>query len=144
MLHELIDREDPRCLYCNSDCDLKQDGIPMSMSSTNHTYEVQILTCRNCQEIFEIHWYETDQQVTQYYGFVFTCKDLLVFNMYLMKPYEDLDGAFCLGKRSKNLWKHHKNKPANFPFRPRIPPFPVDFSDKEKLYEKLKTYLVFS
>lgn len=145
MLHELIDIDNPRCLYCNSDCDFEHDSKDMSMMPpSGHTFEVRVLTCRKCQEVFEIHWYETNQQVTQYYGFVFTCKDILVFNMYLMSPFEGAEGMFCLGKKDKHLHSLIGNRPGAFPYRPRIRPFPVNFSDKEKLYEKLKTYVLFS
>lgn len=130
MMHELIDREDPKCLYCNSDCDFKHDGFfPAGIS--NLYYELEILTCRKCKEIFEIHWID-DAGEFRYLSFVFTCKDIVVLNRYS-------SGYSIGGKEFLYVnWSAGKN-PDNF-----IPAFPVDFSNKNKLYKKLKTYVVFS
>lgn len=128
-LHELIDRDDPSCLYCKSPCDLMQDGF---LALTSLYYECQILTCRKCKEIFEIHWVE-DNGETRYVAFVFTCKDIVV-------DYQYADGIHIGGRE---LLYHNKfgTKPITGGF---LPAFPIDFSNKRKLHNKLKTYLVFS
>lgn len=139
--HELIDRDEPRCLYCNGDCDIKQDGLSISTWSPHtNTYEVQILTCRKCQEVFEIHWYDHEGEVT-YHAFAFTCKDLLVFYMY---PRDTVTEASFAIETRKNLYEKWKDDARKMPRKNRVPPFPVDFSNKEKLWEKLKTYIIFS
>lgn len=131
-MHELIDREDPKCLYCNSECDLSLDGNGIGLVS----YEIQMLKCRKCGEQFEIH--ETSHgNASMYKAFVFTCKNLVVFNEY--------GSGFRIGDTDL-LWSKDVSARAwKTPDDPVwIVPFEVDFSDKKKLYKKLKTYLVFS
>lgn len=141
-MHELIDREDPRCLYCNSDCDLKQDGIPISTwNPAGNIYECQTLTCRKCKEVFEIHWYDHQGSIF-YSAFGFTCKEMFVLDLYPRPNDNPPEGMMFITTR-KHLYS---DDPRKSPMRSksRIPPFLVDFSDKNKLYEKLKTYLIFS
>lgn len=134
-LHELIDREDPKCLYCRVRCDLKVTGRNSSVAQPD-PYTIEILTCTNikCQEIFEIHSWDDDQRVSD---FVFTCKDIVVINKY-PQPSGTAVG-FNIGDKS-NLWP----KMFSGHITTNIPPFKIDFSNKNKLYNKLKTYLVFS
>lgn len=127
-LHELIDREDPKCLYCDSFCDDYMDGESISH---NINYYVQIFRCRKCHETFEIHWID-DMVKTKMQGFLFTCEPLTVFNLY--------NKGFSIGGKELHFsrWKS-LNPGFNF-----IEEFEVDFSNKNKLLEKLKTYLIFS
>lgn len=131
-LHELIDREDPSCLYCKATCDLKQDGFFIAGTLSLY-YEVQILTCRKCHEIFEIHWID-DNGETKFLCFVFTCKEIAVTDKY--------DEGFHIGSKGI-LYDNWKGGISTY-LGTEIPAFPVDFSNKRKLYNKLKTYLVFS
>jgi hypothetical protein len=132
MMHELIDREDPRCLYCNSRCDIEQDGgFVAGMISLMQ--EVQILKCFNCKEKFEVHWIDDAGTVT-YLEFVFSCKDIVVVNRYAENNFYIVD--------KKHLY--NSKRPSGLPVTNPIPQFTVDFSDKKKLYEKLRTYRVFS
>lgn len=124
-MHELIDRDDPRCLYCNNEVDLKLDGMGVALA----TYEVQILKCRKCKEQFEIHESGVGND-TKIVAFVFTCKKIAIFYKY--------DEGFMIGNHDL-LWS---NRSVNG--HPWIIPFTIDFSDKKKLHKKLKTYLVFS
>lgn len=140
MMHELIDREDPRCLYCHSECDIEQDGTSISLYSSGDTYECQILTCRKCKEVFEIHWYDHSGDIF-YHAFLFTCKELTVFDFY-PRP-TDMEEHFAIGTRDQ-LYKQWKDDPRNFPRKNRVPAFPVDFFNKRALHKKLKTYLTFS
>ena len=128
-LHELIDREDPRCLYCKSECDIKLDGTGISNSNTL-VYNVEILTCRKCEEKFEIYWWD-DCDVS---SFSFSCKDLAVLSTYDGK----LAGLHVAHK--KYMWPDYLRQADSVD----IPPFNIDFSDKKKLHKKLKTYLLFS
>lgn len=131
MLHELIDRENPLCLYCQGELDLKHDGFfPGGIVSL--TYDVQMLTCRDCDEVFEIHWIDDAGKVT-YAAFVFTCNEIVVFNLYA-------DGFFVGG--NELLYQNWVGASAKL--ENSIPAFNVDFSDKKKLFKKLRTYLVFS
>lgn len=134
-MHELIDREDPRCLYCQSECDFKLEHRPDIITLPPDTYYVEILTCIKCKEIFEIHGYE--DELTKITKFVFTCKNIVVINQY-PQPSGIMVG-FNIGDKS-NLWPKtfSGHKTIN------IPTFEVNFSDKKKLHKKLKTYLVFS
>jgi hypothetical protein len=131
MLHELIDREKPSCLYCRGEFDIKQDGF-FPGGITSLTYEVQMLTCRKCDEVFEIHWVDDAGQLT-WSGFVFTCNEVVVFHSYASGFY--IGGIELLYQN----WVGASAKLENC-----VPEFKVDFSDKKKLYKKLKTYLVFS
>jgi hypothetical protein len=124
-LHELIDREDPRCLYCNAnvDCHLSSEWISKGTSLRN---DVESIVCQKCKEVFYIHSWQGDDGHTEYSGFTFTCKDLSIFFNYI-------ESYFDISKNGKK--KEHITT---------IPSFTIDFSHKDKLYEKLKTYIVFS
>ncbi len=132
-LHELVDRDVPKCLYCHSQCDFKMEGRPSSLANPD-PYFIEILTCTKCKEVFEIHGWEDTGQIND---FVFSCKDIVVINKY-PQPSGTAVG-FNIGNRS-NLW------PGMFSgdLTVNVPAFVVDFSDKKKLHKKLKTYLVFS
>jgi hypothetical protein len=138
-LHELIDRENPKCLYCDTEFgSIRQIGdvmlAPIGSSAFGMRLEAQILKCQKCHEIFEIHWTETQKNETTYQIFVFTCNGIVVVNWYQF--------GFVLGSEELLCAEEYYTpsvKKENF-----IPEFPVDFSDKKKLHKKLKTYLVFS
>ena len=120
--HELIAQDEPKCLYCYNDVDI-------SLSSgwtpgANLRLDTETLTCRKCKESFWIHSLQGDDGATEITGFTFSCQDFWIFFNYIEDYFDVKD-------------KHRK-------FLFAIPSFPVDFSDKEKLYQKLKTYLVFS
>jgi hypothetical protein len=120
--HELIDQDEPRCLYCNREVNvnLSSQWLP----GTSLRLDIETLTCRKCRESFWIHSLQGDDGHTKIDGFTFSCEDFWVFYNYV-------EGYFDV-----------KDKNRKFLFA--IPAFPLDFSDKNKLYEKLKTYLVFS
>jgi transcription elongation factor Elf1 len=124
-LHELIDKDTPKCLYCNvaftdDSLDLKSEWLP----NTSLKADKEMLTCNNCREEFEILSLQGSDGVTEYTGFTFTCKKYRVFFNYI-EDYFDISD-----QRGKHIIA--------------IPSFTVDFSNKQKLYQKLKTYLVFS
>lgn len=122
MLHELISKHDPRCLYCDSEIfyELKSEWLPNSSLKA----DAEILTCQKCKEVFKIHSLQGDDGVTEYTGMTFSCKDYRIFFNYIESYFDISD------KKGKHIVA--------------IPSFSVDFSDKNKLYEKLKTYLIFS
>jgi len=121
--HELIDREQPRCLYCDEEV----DAVHLSsgwMAGANMRVDVEKLTCRKCNEEFWIHSMQGDDGATNIDSFTFTCKDFHIFFNYV-EDYFDV-----------------KDRDRKYLFT--IPSFQVDFSDKEALYQKLRTYLLFS
>jgi len=122
MLHELIDKDDPRCLYCNSEIvyELKSEWLP----NTSLKADAEILTCQKCKEVFKIHSLQGGDGVTEYTGMTFSCKGYRIFNSYIESYFSIFD----------DKGKHIVT----------IPSFVVDFSNKNKLYEKIKTYLIFS
>lgn len=115
MLHELIDREDPRCLYCNSEVEL---SVSSQSTLSNIRLDEETLTCYKCKEIFKIFSNQDDIGDTKYEGFAFTCHGIAVYSSY---------------ESSKFYFKGLA-----------VPPFHIDFSNKEKLYKKLRTYILFS
>jgi hypothetical protein len=138
-MHELIDREYPVCLYCGSQCDTKFSGELLPRS--NYQYNVDILTCQACGEVFEIHAKQSAEGETQYLAFSFTCKDYYVYCGYN-------DKSLYIGKNPESLF----DEAGNFPdfiiglsvAAVILPKFQVNFSNKNKLFEKLKTYIIFS
>lgn len=120
--HELIDKDEPKCLYCYRDVDISSSS--QWLPGTNLRADTETLTCRKCKESFWIHSVQGDDGVTKIDGFTFSCKNFWVFYNYV-EDYFDV-----------------KDKNRKFLFA--IPSFPIDFSNRDKLYEKLKTYLLFS
>jgi hypothetical protein len=133
MMHELIDQNEPKCLYCNADFDTNAMSIKSSSgSSMAHLipvksfltrYDIETLYCVDCKEKFQIHSNQNDEGETTYTGFTFTCNTFEVFFNYI-------ESYFGISKNGKHIIA--------------IPSFQADFSDKKKLLEKLKTYIVFS
>lgn len=126
-LHELIDREEPKCLYCNSLCDYRLDGFGVGLVS----HDVDILTCQKCKEIFEVHTTTNAAGEATIDGMSFSCKDLVVVCSY--------EYGYAIGGKEYLYPMWSTNNSYQY-----LEPFPVDFSNKKKLYKKLKTYLVFS
>jgi len=132
MLHELIDRDVPRCLYCDVDFDMNAMSIRSSSGYVAYKLgqaniarsDTETLYCVDCKEKFEIHSSQSDEGETTYSGFTFTCKGFEVFVDYIKSTIDisDLKGEYHTA----------------------LPVFNPDFSDRDKLYEKLKTYIVFS
>jgi hypothetical protein len=128
-----MDRDDPRCLYCGFFVDIELKGEWIARSSIR--YDVEVLTCRKCKEVFEIHSMQGYDGETEISGFVFTCKELCVQYSY-NHPY------FRVGEH--NLLYQSLDQQASAKGGTEVLAFPVEFSDKEKLWEKLRTYLIFS
>lgn len=123
-LHELVDREDPKCLYCGKQCEVSLEGTRLSGSNLIEDHDILLCRSLNCRERFRIDSIQHPDGETEFVGFHFTCKGYLINYKYDEKEFEIADRS-----------------------RKRIcvcPPFEVDFSDKNKLYEKIKTYIVFS
>jgi hypothetical protein len=133
--HELIDRDDPRCLYCHSEFDLKLEtvGGQGGFHSGFVLIDRENLTCRSCGESFWIFSIVDAGNVTEIVTFSFSCKDIRVVH--------DYGSGFIIG--SKNSFMNDLSN-LSTSGNPILSPFDIDFSDKKKLYTKLKTYLTFS
>lgn len=124
-LIDLFDPEDPKCVYC--------DGKEFQFTSTSKssptglsTYYTDTHTCIWCLEEFVVRRIEmhfSTPRVAQHFSI--SCDDLVLAQMYHDR------GLVLYGKSSENDL-------VCLPF------FIPDFSDKQKLYRKLKTILTFS
>lgn len=112
-MNNLIDEDDPKCLYCNGIC------------KTTHDSDATLITdryaCLICGEVFEKSYTIGFEPGI----FSFTCQDLyiIVFAKTAKFAVSSID----------------KNNKINY-----IPYFDINFSNKNSLYQKLKTYLTFS
>lgn len=124
----LLDRENPTCVFCQ---------VPCVFSSRSIADQPDILTtdtysCLTCNATFHVYsqdvfpsLFDAAKSKLVSYDFRFTCYELVLW-------YGDNPEHYLLGNKHKNIhWL-------------KIPIFTMDFSDKNKLYSKLKTYLLFS
>lgn len=132
--HELIDKDDPRCLYCDGEVDVELKGNWSTALSARH--DVEVLRCRKCREVFEIHSMQDSTGETHYGSFVFTCGKYCIQNAYSSDRY-------VIGNHSL-LFQEVINPSVPETTKVDVPNFSIDFSDKEKLLAKLGTYLLFS
>ncbi len=130
MLHELIDPNEPKCLYCNQEFLDSATSLRSGRYSGHGVYtpmtryDAETFYCVDCKETFEIHSLQGSDGYTTYTGFSFTCKGYNIFNNYIEKYFDISD------KKGKHITA--------------IPEFPANFSSRKKLHEKLKTYILFS
>lgn len=127
-----MDKNVPCCFYCGVEFDL--NAISLSSSSGYIAYKLgqmniartdrETLFCVDCKERFEILSHQQNDGETVYTGFVFTCNGLEVYCHYEDSTFE-----------ITNLKGEHKTT---------IPEFEPDFTNRDKLHEKLRTYLLFS
>ena len=126
-LHQILNEDDTRCLFCNEYCNVKLD------STTNNgfsSYNISTYDCASCFETFEVHWLGYSDP-TEVLSFVFTCNGITVFIKY--------DSGMFIGKQELLF-----NKQVNVFDYTVIPFFDINFSLKDELFEKLSTYMVFS
>lgn len=119
LLYELIDLEYPICLYCKHSVTYSTySEIDKISGAIDQVYNIK---CNKCPERFEIFVRTLyDKYICS--TFLFTC---LNFNI---SDYP-LDGKFRIQLSHSNpIW---------------VPAFNIDFSDKNKLFEKLSTYIFF-
>jgi hypothetical protein len=123
-IHNLINLDNKKCLYCSSECKVKSAAYYI-LSEDMYTDE---FNCDFCNEIF-IVTYNSLAHVMQE---TFTCKSILV-------KWSSLNEHFF------SLLKRNDLEINNSFFD--IPKFNIDmklFKNKESLFKKLSTYLVFS
>jgi hypothetical protein len=117
-LHNLINMDDPVCLYCQAYCDVFQDAKGYPPLVTN------AYTCQKCKEKFEM--FVVDGSNVKYIGFSFTCNHYKVWQSYINNKLGLANISF---DAIDYIW---------------VPYFEVDFSKKEELYKKIKTYILFA
>jgi hypothetical protein len=113
-----MDLDNPICLYCQGECDVWQNasGFPPIVGDC--------YTCQKCEEKFTIFFIDSSE--VKFISFLFTCKEFEVAYPYSANKFGICRKDF---KEDKHIW---------------IPYFDVDFSNKEELYQKIKTYILFS
>lgn len=104
------------CLYCNTTCIVDQES---EWSRAFKVTKTSKWSCYFCKETFIIKGIEDEDPDS----LSFTCKDITVYVRYKVND-------IVISKKITDLVT--------------IPNFNIDFSDKEKLYNKLSTYLLFS
>lgn len=112
----LISIENPICLYCKGRCDHEGFGEAMMVMDS--------FVCHPCNENFTLFSVIGGKEAT----LSVTCNDIRIF------IYSDAD-TFKVGSRSNQSYILKDVY---------IPKFDLPLDDKEKLYQKLKTYLIFS
>lgn len=116
--HNLLADNNYNCLYCQGRCD---------MSSTSIGYPALIIeaySCQKCQEVFE-----TEHIDNNYYGFAFTCNGLKAFYNYQVNQFGLSKVNFDIKIRNNLVW---------------VPYFDINFSNKQDLFKKIKTYTTFA
>lgn len=123
IISELSELIIENCLYCDGTFTIEGTGehaIPRA------GYFVDIYTCTQCFEMFEIHMSDDKRE-----SFFFSCDDI----------YARCFATWFVISTDERL--QYKKFGIIAP-SVKIPPFPIDFSDKQKLHSKLKTYIIFS
>lgn len=126
-LRDYLNQDQLNCLYCNSECEVNASSYASS-KGLYHDH-ISIFNCKHCHEVFKITITTSsynnilDGSKTEhlYFQQLFTCKTMAV---------SIRDGKFFI-----------RNKFSN---EIEVPPFNIDFKNKEELYNKLRTYLLFS
>lgn len=123
-----LDREHPACLFCQSTCCINS----RTMANQADLFTTETYSCAECKETFYVYsqdafgaLFDHSKKMPICYDVRFSCNELSFW-------YSDDPDHFLLGNNKKSVhWM-------------KIPPFMVDFSDKDRLYRKLKIYLLFS
>lgn len=119
-----FDLDFPVCLYCGATCYISSTSSGDSVIDTYH--------CEFCNESFII-FYKEDEQVS----FEFTCYNYSVL-IHKTKDTFQLLSTNCGFQLNRYInWHQIINQI-------KVPKFTIDFSNKQKLYEKLHTYAIFS
>lgn len=113
-LRLLIGHDKPNCLYCGAECEVGGGGEAAMVFDS--------FDCKACGDYFHI------SQIlgTENFWFQFTCKEFCI-SYDLQRETFSIDNTNSLNEEQME-----------------IPLFEFDFSDREKLYSKLKTYLIFA
>lgn len=117
---------DVKCIYCKSRCNITNGSVG-SLYPTS-VFSDYFCTNEKCSEVFHFSYYETEP--IEIIFFTFSCNGIFV---QLIDKYCVIGNNLLIWEYSPNDFEQHK-----------IPLFNIDFSEKEKLYNKLKSYLVFA
>lgn len=112
------------CPYCHGNFFVNSQNEQIAVS----TYTVDTYLCEQCSEVFEIHKNDDVEE-----SFLFSCNGIYVRYVFMLN-------CFFITKNANLLF----SKLGLVISTSEIPAFIIDFSDKEKLYNKLRTYLLFS
>jgi len=113
-----INQQEPFCLYCGQTLGINEES---HFTLTGAIEVVFNYKCEDCVEGLRITTIDDE-----YNNCIFTCKGICVLEDFRESQY----GLTLLLKTGDEpVW---------------IPEFKIDFSDREALYQKLKTYLTFS
>jgi hypothetical protein len=119
--HQLFSEDgDNRCLYCQGKCEFfagEGGGAPPLL------YFIDQYACQTCSEKFSVHYIyglEGDP-----FGFGFTCNELTISHNYRKSTIK-----IALKERFQETIE--------------VPAFEYDFTDKETLYQRLRTCLTFA
>jgi hypothetical protein len=109
-----INNSEASCIYCRNKCPLEKKKSSFD--------EWDLYLCKKCQESFIVYYDLLNEDTAD--AFSFTCKGITIY-----QDYNDID-VFLLRKYES------KGDAVSIPF------FEIDFSDKERLFKKIKTYLM--
>jgi hypothetical protein len=118
--HQLINENDPLCLFCGGQCYVSGDGQSPNLYTDHYN-------CIECSESFSIHRYDSDPP----YAFDFTCGKLLVIHMYQTD-------RLVIRRWDTITTDASDDNPITIPY------FEIDFADKQALIDKLTVYLTFA
>jgi hypothetical protein len=118
---------DPQCLFCKSHCDVESYGLAIPTDVVHR----DILTCTACGEYYQVFVFDSSKEgapIKKDFAHIveFSCGGVVIALS---------EEAGCLAIRARSA---DENTEVN------IPEFELDITDKQKLQEKLKTYLIFS
>src|SRR5271166_163582 len=119
--------EELQCLFCKGHCDIESKGTALPPDIIHR----DTLTCTSCGEYYQVFVFSPDKE-----GFSsrkdfahiieFSCENMVV-------SLSETKGRLAI-----------RAKGTAYDSKIDIPQFDLDLTDKAKLQEKLKTYLVFS
>lgn len=115
------------CPYCKGQLSVGGSGIPELI------YTVDFYTCTQCQEVFEVHR-EKDAESS----FFFSCNGIYV--RYIFN--DSIIHRTCFISTDESL--RYGISGLSTPHKIEVPLFVLDFSNKEKLHNKLRVFLIFS
>lgn len=125
---KLFDEEHPACIYCKTSCGINSRTIANDGKAwTTNTY-----SCLECKETTTIYivddlftLFDSTKKLSVCYDFRMSCNELILW----------------YGNDVEHFWVSNRDVSVGWT---KIPPFVMSFSDKDKLYRKLKICLLFS
>ena len=113
--NQIIDCQEGKCLYCNMDCIINPDN-------SGNPYKHISYTCKTCGEFFRIKYLYDNKLIL----ISFSCNGNTIW-------FDNIKKIFY-------LWKTKDRGSASAAM---VRPFIIDFSNKEKLLQKIKMCFIF-